>query len=176
MKQLLLASLLVLLVACTGTPEGVSTVDQVDPARYLGTWYEIARLDHAFERGLSDVTATYSRREDGGIRVVNRGFDVQKGKWEQAEGKAYPLDDGDWSQLKVSFFGPFYNGYNIIGLDSEYRWAMVAGPNRDYLWILAREPSLAPGVLSTLVARAESLAFPTDALIYVEHGTAPGNQ
>ena len=173
MARRLSALILLILAACTGVPEGVVTVDTVDPQRYVGTWYEIARLDHSFERGLSDVTANYSRRDDGGIRVINRGFNAARGEWDEAEGRAYPVMEGDWSELKVSFFGPFYGGYNIIALDPGYQWVMVVGPDRGYLWILARSPDLDAEILNELVARAAALEFPTDQLIYVEHGTAP---
>jgi apolipoprotein D and lipocalin family protein len=168
-----LLAIALLLSACTGLPDGVESVDSVDPERYLGTWYEIARLDHSFERGLSDVTATYGTREDGGISVLNRGWDVEEQAWSSAEGRAYPLEEGDWSRLKVSFFGPFYGGYNIIALDENYRWALVVGPNRDFLWILARSPDLDETVTRSLVAKADQLGFPVDELIYVEHGVAP---
>lgn len=173
MRKLLLATLVLALSACTGLPEGVESVESVDPERYLGTWYEIARLDHSFERGLTDVTATYGQREDGGISVLNRGYNVEDSEWNQAEGKAFPLEEGDYSQLKVSFFGPFYGGYNVVALDPGYQWAMVVGPNRGYLWILAREPALPESVLNELVAKAQALEFPTEELIYVEHGVAP---
>lgn len=173
MRQLLLALFLIALSACTGVPEGVQTVDSVDPERYLGTWYAIARLDHSFERGLSNVTASYSAREDGGINVLNRGYHDEDGKWKQAEGKAYPINEGDFSRLKVSFFGPFYGGYNIIALDSDYQWAMVAGPTRGYLWILSREPSLAEPIVNDLVAKAQAWDFDVNELIFVEQGTAP---
>ncbi len=173
MRYIFLAMLGIALTACTGLPDGVESVDTVDPERYLGTWYEIARLDHSFERGLTDVTATYGMREDGGISVLNKGYNAEDGEWSQAEGKAYPLEEGDFSQLKVSFFGPFYGGYNVIALDPEYRWAMVVGPNRGYLWILAREPNLPEDVLADLVAKAQALEFPTEELIFVEHGSAP---
>ena len=172
MTRTLFASLIVILTACTGAPDGVNTVESVDPERYLGTWYEIARLDHSFERGLADVSATYSQRDDGGIDVLNKGFDVDKGEWSQAEGKAYPLEEGDWSQLKVSFFGPFYGGYNIVALDEDYQWAMVVGPNRGFLWILARSTELDPAVVEALVAQAAALEFATDELIFVQHGIA----
>ena len=170
--RILILLLLSVLSACTGLPEGVESVDSVEPERYLGTWYEIARLDHSFERGMNNVTATYSKRDDGGINVLNKGFRVEEGEWDQAEGKAYPLQEGDWSQLKVSFFGPFYGGYNIIALDQDYQWAMVAGPNRSYLWILARSPDLDEALLAQLVARAQSLGFATEELIFVDHGGA----
>ena len=173
MRKIAPLLLVVLLCACTGLPDGVEPVASVDPERYLGTWYEIARLDHSFERGLSDVTATYGKREDGGVSVLNRGYRVEDGEWDQAEGRAYPLKAGDWTRLKVSFFGPFYGGYNIIALDSDYQWVMVVGPNRDYLWILSREPSLDQAITDQLVAQADAPDFPVAELIFVDHGTAP---
>lgn len=150
-------------------PEGVEPVRDFELEPYLGTWYEIARLDHSFERGLSRVTATYSPREDGGVKVVNRGYDAEAGEWEEAVGRAYFIEEPNVGRLKVSFFGPFYGGYNVIALDEDYRWSLVAGPNRDYLWILARSPDLAEDVVADLVARAERLDFPTEELIYVSH-------
>ena len=169
--RLVLAALLFsALTACTGIPEGVEPVRDFDVERYLGTWYEVARLDHRFERGLTDVTATYTLRDDGGVDVVNRGYRAAKGEWDSAEGKAYFIGDDRVGRLKVSFFGPFYGAYNVFELDRDgSRYAMVAGPNRSYLWILAREPDLAPEILERLVARAGSLGFDTEELIYVEH-------
>jgi apolipoprotein D and lipocalin family protein len=153
----------VFLTACTGAPEGVEVVSGFDLNRYLGTWYEIVRLDHRFERGLSNVTATYSLRDDGGV----------DGEWDEAEGKAYFVGDEDVGQLKVSFFGPFYGGYNIFDLDKDdYRYSMVAGPDRSYLWILSRTPEMEPELLQALIGKARDLGFDTDELIMVEH--APG--
>jgi len=138
--------------------------------RYLGSWYEIARLDHSFERGLSAVTADYSLRDDGGVRVVNRGYNEESGEWDEAIGKAYFVGASDIGQLKVSFFGPFYGGYNIIELDkSGYQYSLVAGPDRDYLWILSRTSQMQPDVLQSLVNKASELGFATDELIFVEH-------
>ncbi|MEM1434879.1 MAG: lipocalin family protein [Pseudomonadota bacterium] len=159
-----------LLAGCTGLPDGVQPVSGFELDRYLGTWYEVARLDHRFERGLSNVTATYSLRDDGGVRVANRGYDVEAQSWEEAIGKAYFIGASDIGRLKVSFFGPFYGGYNILELDqNNYRYALVAGPNRSFLWILARTPTLDDKTLGMLVARAQELEFPTAELIYVEH-------
>jgi apolipoprotein D and lipocalin family protein len=158
------------LTACTGLPEGVEVVDDLELDRYLGTWYEIARLDHRFERGLSDVTANYSLRDDGGVRVVNRGFNVEEGAWQDAEGKAYFHGEPTVGRLKVSFFGPFYGGYNIIDLDRDnYQWSLVVGPDRAYLWILSRSPELEPAILQRLTAKAEMLGFATSELIFVTH-------
>jgi apolipoprotein D and lipocalin family protein len=163
---------LVGLFGCTGVPEGIEPVSGFDIERYLGTWYEVARLDHRFERGLSEVTATYNLRDDGGVHVLNRGFNDETGIWKDAKGKAYFIGDPDVGRLKVSFFGPFYGSYNIFELDEQYRYAMVAGPDRSYLWILAREPELDTATLERLVGRATELGFPTDDLIFVEHGRA----
>lgn len=169
MKARLLFLLLLLLTACTGTPEGVKVVTGFEAEKYLGTWYEIARLDHSFERGLEKVTATYSMREDGGIKVVNRGFNTKKKKWDEAVGKAYFTDGKDVGKLKVSFFGPFYGGYNIIELDKPYyNYAMVSGPNKSYLWILSRAPQLPYPIKQHLVARAKEMGFDTDKLIFVK--------
>ncbi len=138
--------------------------------RYLGTWYEIARLDHSFERGLTSVTATYTLRKDGGIHVVNRGYDIASKKWKQAEGRAYFVETPDLGRLKVSFFGPFYGAYNIIALDkNHYQYSMVCGPNRSYLWILARQPVMDPKIRESLIDYARSLEFETDKLILVDH-------
>ena len=156
-----------LLASCAGAPAGVEPVSGFELQRYLGTWYEIARLDHRFERGLERITATYELREDGGLKVMNSGYAVDGGERREAIGKAYFTAAPDVGQLKVSFFGPFYGGYNIISLDrQDYGWAMVCGPSTSYLWILAREPQLPPEVLERLVATARDLGFDTSQLIF----------
>jgi len=168
-----LCLLLLLLAGCTGIPDGVRPVTGFQLERYLGTWYEIARLDHSFERGLTDVSATYSRRQqDGGVDVLNRGYDAAKGQWKEARGRAYFLDSTEVGSLKVSFFGPFYAGYHVFALDPDYRWALVAGYDHDYLWILARERQLPADTLEDLLARAGKAGFATDALIF-PGGAAP---
>jgi apolipoprotein D and lipocalin family protein len=170
MMKYLLAFLCAMLCGCVGIPDNVQPVTGFEVDRYLGTWYEIARLDHAFERGLERVSAEYSRREDGGLRVVNRGFDPARGSWRVAEGKAYFVGAPDVARLKVSFFGPFYGGYNVIALDREhYRYALVCGPDTSYLWLLARAPGLDREIVAQLVGRAAALGFPTEELIYVKH-------
>ena len=171
-RQSLLPALasLALLAGCTGLPDGIEAVEGFELERYLGTWYEIARLDHSFERGLSNVTAEYSLRDDGGVAVVNRGYRADEGEWDDARGKAYFVGDSDIGRLKVSFFGPFYGGYNVIALDKDdYRYSLVAGPNRSYLWLLARSPDLDRATVDALVAKAAALGFPTDELIFVDH-------
>ena len=171
-KPLLTAAMVIAFFgACTGIPEGLQPVTGFDPERYQGTWYEIARLDHSFERGLSNVSATYTRNADGTISVVNRGYEDGKKEWKQIEGKARLVKSPDVGSLKVSFFGPFYSGYHIIVLDqTSYSYAMVAGYNRSYLWILSRQPTLDKTLLADLVEKAKQWGFETDELIYVTHG------
>ena len=155
---------------CIGVPEGTEPVREFNLDQYLGTWYEIARMDHKFERDLSNVTAEYQLKGDGGVRVLNRGFNTVKGEWEEAEGKAYFVDDSNVGQLKVSFFGPFYASYNVIALDQEdYQWSLVTGLDRDYMWILSRTPALGPTITNKLVSKAKSLGYKTDELIFVSH-------
>lgn len=168
---LLVAGLSALLLGgCTGIPDGTRAVTGFELDRYLGKWYEIARLDHSFEEGLDCVTADYSLREDGGVRVINRGVNLDEGEEDVAEGKAYFAGDEDVGRLKVSFFGPFYAGYNVLELDDDYDWAMVAGPDRDYFWILSRTPTLDDDTYRELVERAAALDFPVDERIDVEQG------
>lgn len=168
MRQFLLLAV-VLLAGCAQIPDGVEAVGGFDAERYLGQWYEIARLDHKFERGLENISATYTARDDGGIDVLNRGFDVARGEWREARGRAKLAGSRDTAMLKVSFFGPFYGGYNVVDLDPEYQLALVAGPTRKYLWILARRPDPPRAAVERLVARAEQLGFDSGALIYVQH-------
>ena len=156
--------------ACVGIPENVSPVTGFDIDRYLGTWHEIARLDHSFERGLEKVTAEYSLRDDGGIKVVNRGFDPKKKKWKEAIGKAYFVGDSNIGRLKVSFWGPFYASYNVIDLDKKgYSYALVCGPRKTYLWILAREPRMEETLKLKLIDKAKALGFATEKMIHVKH-------
>lgn len=159
----------VLATGCTKVPEGLQPVTGFDVNRYLGTWYEIARLDHSFERGLQNVTAEYSEGPDGAIRVLNRGYNPAKRTWEEAEGTAKFLGDRHTGSLKVSFFGPFYGGYHILAVDRDYRYAMLTGPSRAYLWILAREDHLPEDVLQGLLHQAQVWGFNTDKLVRVSH-------
>ena len=170
MKRVAILLFLLGLAGCTSVPEGVTPVTGFESERYLGTWYEIARFDHSFEDGLSRVTATYSKREDGGIRVLNKGYDAATGEWDEAEGKAYFVSDETTGHLKVSFFGPFYASYVIAQLDKDnYQYSLVTGPDRSYLWILARQPTLSQDVLDELLSKAKSLGYATDEFIWVEH-------
>jgi apolipoprotein D and lipocalin family protein len=167
--KLFLLLLAALSSGCTGIPKGVTAIDDFEINRYLGTWYEIARLDHRFERGLNNISATYTLRNDGSVNVLNKGWNQADGEWEQAEGKAYFVDQPDIGRLKVSFFGPFYGGYNIIELDKkDYAYSMVTGPDKSYLWILSRNRQLPKATLEALIEKAKKLGFATDKLIFVK--------
>lgn len=169
MRRLSIVALL-LLTSCTGIPENVRPVEGFTLERYLGKWYEIARLDHSFERGLTRVTAEYSMRDDGTVRVLNRGYSARDPLWKEAEGTASFVGAADRGHLKVSFFGPFYGSYIVFGLDdANYRHALVSGPDKSYLWILAREPVLDRAVRDGLVAKASAAGFDTSRLIFVSH-------
>jgi apolipoprotein D and lipocalin family protein len=168
MKEIVIL-LVLFIMGCAGMPENVNPVNNFTLERYLGQWYEIARLDHSFERGLTHVTADYSMREDGGVRVLNRGYSIKKKSWKEAEGKAYFVKESDQGYLKVSFFGPFYGSYIVFELDHEnYQYSLVCGPNKSYLWILARVPKMNEDIKNTLTAKAAASGFDTSKLIFVD--------
>lgn len=173
LRRVCLATLATVLVGCLGMPKDVEPVDNFELQRYLGKWYEIARLDHSFERGLQAVTAEYSLRDDGGVRVINRGYSSSRGIWEQAEGRAYFVDGKDRGYLKVSFFGPFYGSYVIFNLDKDhYQYAFVSGPDNGYLWLLSRTPTVPDALIKDFVEAAQQRGFDSDALIFVDHSQA----
>lgn len=163
-----------LATGCSSIPKGVEPVKDFEADRYLGLWYEIARLDHRFERNLTHVTAEYTRRDDGRIGVVNRGWDTRREQWREADAVARFRGSEDVGALSVTFQWPFSGGYNVFALDHEnYQWALVCGPSRSYFWILAREKTLPDDLLEELVATARSYDFPTDDLIWVEQENRP---
>ncbi|GAB1384295.1 lipocalin Blc [Burkholderiales bacterium] len=168
---LLLAGTALLLAGCASTrpPPGVTAVTPFDVQRYQGRWYELARLDHAFERGMTDVSATYTLQADGSVRVLNRGYMPATGQWREAVGRALFTGAPTTASLKVSFFGPFYGGYHVAALDPDYRWALVVGPDTGYAWILARDKHIAPAQRNAIVAQARALGVDTTALIWVTH-------
>lgn len=170
MKKLALLSMFLPVISgCTSLPDGITPVSNFELKRYLGTWYEIARFDHRFERGLSNVTAEYSLRDDGGVKVLNRGYSNAAKKWKEAEGKAYFEQNTSTGFLKVSFFGPFYASYVIFELDHEnYQYSLICGSDRSYLWILARTPVIDDQLKEKLVRIAREKGFDTDKLIFVE--------
>lgn len=169
MKKICIVFIL-LLAGCVNVPENITPVDHFNLNRYLGKWYEIARLDHSFEQGMISVSAEYNLRPDGGVRVVNRGFSQKENKWKEIEGKGYFVDRQDVGFLKVSFFGPFYGSYVVFDLDREnYSYALVCGPDRSYLWILARNPKIDDKLKKRLVNKAAALGFDIAKLIDVQH-------
>jgi apolipoprotein D and lipocalin family protein len=168
MKLLAACLLTAALAGCVSKPANVEPVTPFNSATYLGKWYEIARLDHSFEKGLSRVSAEYSMRPDGGIKVINRGFDSARQAWKQSEGKAYFVGASDTAHLKVSFFGPFYGSYIVFDLDPAYQVSMVSGPDTSYLWILSRTPTIDAAVKARLVAKAKNLGYRTGELIFVD--------
>ncbi|TMP38162.1 lipocalin [Pseudoalteromonas rubra] len=169
MKTLLIIMMALILSSCLGMPQGVQPVNNFELNRYLGKWYEIARLDHSFERGLTRVTAQYSMREDGGVKVINRGFNVEENTWREAEGKAFFVNQNDEAYLKVSFFGPFYGAYVVFELDHQnYQYAFVSGPDTDYLWLLSRTPEVDQAIIDKFVRMAAERGFDTNSLIFVE--------
>ncbi|MGF1747965.1 lipocalin family protein [Vibrio cionasavignyae] len=165
-RKLAVLGIITLLTACTGIPSTVQPVGQFDLNKYLGQWYEVARLDHSFERGLDNVSAFYSSNEDGTVKVVNRGWDNEENEWSEAEGKAKFVSTPDIAHLKVSFFGPFYGSYVVYYLEDDYSVALVSGYNLDYFWLLSRSPTLPQGALERYIQIADSAGFDTDSLIF----------
>ena len=160
---------ILMLNSCATIPEGATAVQSFDKDKYLGKWYEIARLDFRFERNLNNTTANYSVNDDGSIKVVNRGYNYVKDEWDKAIGKAKFAGVENVARLKVSFFGPFYAAYNVIALDKEYKYALVAGKNLDYMWILSRETTVPENVKQDYLKIAGDLGYNTSGLIWVEH-------
>ena len=165
-KKLILL-LAILLTGCVNAPKDIKPVENFDLKSYLGTWYEIARLDHSFERGMEQITATYSMRKDGGVMVINRGYKTDDAKWSQAVGKAYFVKEPDIGFLKVSFFGPFYGSYIIFDLDYD-KYSLISGPDHSYLWILSRTPDLDQKTKEKLIEKAQKAGFDTSKLIFVK--------
>lgn len=160
-----------LLVSSCGVsiPKGATAVKPFKENRYLGKWYEIARLDMRFEKNLNNVTATYTASYDGTLKVENKGYDYKKNEWKEAIGKAKFVNSHDEGRLKVSFFGPFYAGYNVIAITDDYQQALVAGDNLKYLWILSRSTTIPESTKDKFLAEAKRIGYNTDNLIWVEH-------
>ncbi|MBN1377658.1 MAG: lipocalin family protein [Gammaproteobacteria bacterium] len=170
--KFLVLSISFLLCGCLGYPDTVRPVKEFELERYLGKWYEIARFDHSFERGLESITADYSVREDGGLSVRNCGYSVDKGKWRESNGKAYFVEDENTGYLKVSFFGPFYGSYVIFEIDkAEYKYAFVTSSSRSYVWFLARTPTVSQEQKNKFKETIKEKGFEPDNLIWVNHDT-----
>lgn len=167
---LLGAGIAIALYSCGSTiPSNVTAVNNFDKAKYLGKWYEIARLDFKYEKGLSNVTAEYSLNDNGTIKVDNKGYDVKKDKWEQSIGKAKFVKKDNIGMLKVSFFGPFYAGYNVIAIDKDYKYALVAGESLKYMWILSRETTIPESVKADYLIKAREIGYNVSDLVWTKH-------
>jgi apolipoprotein D and lipocalin family protein len=151
-------------------PAHAKAVRPFDLERYLGTWYEIARFDYYWERHMDHVTATYSMNDDGSIRVDNKGYDQKKDAWAESVGKAKPVSDPTEAKLKVSFFGPFYAGYNVIAIDPDYRHALVLGEKTSYLWLLSRDQSMPEDIKNEYLRKAATLGCQIDKLVWTKQG------
>lgn len=167
MKRSLLTVTSLFLVACIGVPDDIEPVDNFDINQYLGTWYEIARLENSFEAGLSNVTAEYSLNSNGSVKVVNRGYNDAEGDWQDITGKARFVDEPNIAHLKVSFFGPFYSSYIVFELGEEYEYAFVTGVDKDFLWLLSRTPEVDQSLIDQFLETAEEKNFNLDEIIMV---------
>lgn len=161
-----IAALSLTLSSCVSIPKGAKAVSPFEKDKYLGKWYEIARLDFKFEKGLDHVSATYSLINSDLILVQNKGFNVKQQKWKESTGKAKLTGNGMEGRLKVSFFGPFYSGYNVIAIDPEYRYAMVAGNNLNYLWLLSREKNIPENIKNDYLEKAKLLGYDIHKLVF----------
>ena len=173
MKQLIVIFVLIAIpflgFAKQSETSKIKSVENFDLEKYLGTWYEIARLPHKFEKGLQQVTATYTLLENGKIEVLNRGFKTKKNKWKDAKGKAWVPDQSKPSDLKVSFFWPFAGAYRIIYLEEDYSLAIVTSNSFNYFWILSRTPRISDEYYNKLILKAEQWGFDIDKIIEVDH-------
>ena len=170
MKKLYLVFVFLIVAGCVNLPDGIAPVKEFELERYSGKWYEIARLDHWFERGLTDITAEQSLADDGSVKVVNRGFDPENDKWKRAVGKAFFVNAENEGFLKVSFWGPFYGSYVVFDLDREnYQYSFVCGPDRSYLWLLSRTPTVKEDVIEAFIQKSEALGFDKEKIIFVDH-------
>lgn len=150
-------------------PKEAFPVTGFDIEKYMGKWYEIARLDYKYEKNLSNTTAEYRLNKGGTVQVINRGYNEKSGKWVEAKGEVLFRDEKEKAALKVSFFKPFYSGYNVVGLDANYSAAMIAGNDLNYLWIISRDKELAADIRDSFLDLAEGIGYDTAALIWVQH-------
>lgn len=156
-------------VGCQSIPKGAKVIQNFDAKQYIGTWYEIARIDFKQERNLNNTFAQYSLKNNGDIKVVNSGYNYVKQGWKNAVGNAKFRGNENEGALKVSFFGPFYSGYNVFAVDKDYKYALVGGKNFDYLWILSREKSVPENIKKEYLKIATEFGYDTNDLIWIEH-------
>jgi len=168
-KILIVSAIVVSLYSCRSIPKKAVAVKPFYKDKYLGKWYEIARIDFRFEKNMNNTTANYSLKDDGKIKVVNRGYNYKKKEGKESVGTAKFVDDENVGMLKVSFFGPFYSGYNVLAIDEGYNYALVAGKNTDYLWILSREKTIPQEIKNQYLEIATNAGYDTNDLLWVEH-------
>jgi apolipoprotein D and lipocalin family protein len=168
-KGTLIFGIIMISISCSSIPQGANPINDFDSIKYLGKWYEIARLDFRFEKDMNNTTAEYSLNTDGTIRVENSGYNYRINKQKRAIGKAKFIKNNSTAQLKVSFFGPFYGAYNVIMLDKNYKYALIAGKNLKYLWILSREKTIPLEIKDSYINEAKRIGYKTENLIWVEH-------
>lgn len=168
MGTALIIGIAVLFNSCASSPPKVQPVKNFHIKRYLGTWYEIARFDFRFEKDLDNTSAQYTLDKKGDVIVLNSGFNFKKNEWTKAEGLAKFRGDKSIAALKVSFWGPFYSDYNVVALDENYQYALIAGKNLDYLWILSREKSIPQEVKTKYLKIAKKIGYDTSRLIWVK--------
>lgn len=157
------------LQSCVGIPDGVTAVKNFNKKKYLGKWYEVARFDFRFERNLNNTTAQYSLNQDGSIKVLNQGYNYVKKEWDSAEGKAKFVGSENEARLKVSFFGPFYGGYNVVAIDEKYENALIYGNSTDYIWFLSRHKTMDEATKKRFLEKAQKDGYDVSKLIWVEH-------
>ncbi|MFT4850003.1 MAG: apolipoprotein D and lipocalin family protein [Sediminicola sp.] len=168
---LLILTLIIILgfYSCSTIPKGAVAIETFDKENYLGKWYEIARLDFKYERNLNNTTAEYSINKNSTIKVDNKGYNTKEETWTQSTGIAKFVGDENIGMLKVSFFRPFYGGYNVIAIDPEYKYALIAGSSLKYLWLLSRDTTLPDEIKKKYLKIAEGIGYTTTDLIWVEH-------
>ena len=164
-KLLAFVSITILFTACSSKNPPLQTVQKVEINRYLGTWYEIARYEHFFEKDCKNVSANYSMLDEDTIKVINRCTKIQTNEKKEALGRAYAIDNTN-SKLKVSFFRPFYGDYWVLILDENYDYVVVGTPSREYLWILSRKPNLDEKIKNEILQKLPNLGFDTSKLIW----------
>jgi apolipoprotein D and lipocalin family protein len=175
MKKKILIYLLIIsvtmlgLISCATIPKNATAVKSFDKEKYLGKWYEVARFDFKFEKNLNNTTAVYSLNEDGSIKVDNKGYNSVKKQWTQSIGKAKFVGQETTAMLKVSFFGPFYGGYNVLAIDMQYKYALIAGGSLKYLWLLSRETTMPEDVKAKYLGIAESVGYDITKLLWIKH-------
>ena len=165
----IMAVVATIFTSCVGIPDGVTAIKNFNKDKYLGKWYEIARFDFRFERNLDNTTAQYSINPDGSIKVLNQGYNYVKKEWDSAEGKAKFIGSESEARLKVSFFGPFYAGYNVVAIDENYQNALIYGNSTEYMWILSRNKTIDEATKKRFIEKAKKDGFDVSKLILVNH-------